>query len=329
LNTLKLLKQYDRNKHIGIFTDKNTNYINLRYINSDKWIKDDSVPYIIKTHLLDSYYCLPERPDMAFTLLWKCINNSYTELFIKKNPTSEKRLTDSKSIDILVDVIIKNFNVFISEEITIKMMIEKFVENVPIKLTSFIANFVLKNYVLEKKYFDRNRNTIGIANKYISSSYTTFKSKFKDIYQAIINTYGESYYKITKPEIKEGNVYLNINDKNKSRNIIKSLSNKFYELLVKKEILLKDDKEEKSYLIKIKDDKEYINFIIRNFLYAIRNNIIHGKIASRLNSRTKNYIYLLRCMFLTIALYELNYINKEDLYVNIENLEENILKNKY
>lgn len=334
MNTIELLKNYDKNKHIEIFSDKNLKHINLKYISSDKWLTDKDIPYVLKTHLLDSYYCLPERPDMAFTFLWKCINNSYTELFIQKNPTSIGQLSDSKSIDTLIDVVEKNLNVYINEQVTIKIMIEKFIDNIPIKLTRFIANFILKNYVLEKKYYDENKKTAGIANKYISSSYTTFKSQFKNVHNIIINTYGEAYAKITQPEIKKNNIYLNIHDENKekSKNIIKSLANKLQELLIKRSVNLNDSKEENTFTLELSDDKNYINFIVRNLLYAIRNNTVHGKIASRLNSQTKNkdsysssvYIYLLGYMFLTISLYELGYISNSDLNINLENLENNI-----
>lgn len=67
MSTIEILKQYDKNKHIEIFSDKNLKHINLKYISSDKWVTDEDIPYVMKTHLLDSYYCLPERPDMAFT----------------------------------------------------------------------------------------------------------------------------------------------------------------------------------------------------------------------------------------------------------------------
>ena len=67
-------------------------------------------------------------------------------------------------------------------------------------------------------------------------------------------------------------------------------------------------------------------------MYAIRNNTVHGKIASRLNSETKNknsyssstYVYLLGYMFLTISLYELEHIYDSDLNINLQNLENNI-----
>lgn len=330
MNTIELLKNYDKNKHIEVFSDNNLKYINLKYISSDKWREDKDIPYVLKTHLLDSYYCLPERPDMAFTFLWKCINNSYTELYIKKNPTSTNQCNDAKSIDTLISIVIDNFEVPINTQTTIKVMIDKYIKNIPTKLTRFMANFILKNYVLEKKY--RNGNTAGIANKHISNSYTTFKKKFKDIYEHIISTYGEAFEKITDPEIENNTVNLNINNIEKSQQIIKSLGNKLQELLIERKVILQDSEEKNEYHLDLTDDTNYINFIVRNVLYAIRNNTVHGKIASRLNSKTKNkdsysssvYIYLLGYMFLTISLYALEYIKDSDLNVNLKNLENNI-----
>lgn len=243
-------------------------------------------------------------------------------------------MSDSKSIDTLIDVVIQNLNVYIDDKVTIKIMIEKYIENIPIKLTRFMANFILKNYVLEKKYYDEDKKTAGIANKHISSSYTTFKSQLKDIHHAITSTYGEAYDKITKPEIKDNIIHLNISDKNKekSQHIIKSLANKLQELLIKRSININDSKNENKFTLKLIEDKKYINFIVRNLLYAIRNNTVHGKIASRLNSETKNknsyssstYVYLLGYMFLTISLYELEHIYDSDLNINLQNLENNI-----
>ena len=56
----------------------------------------DTITYILKTHLLDSYYCLPERPDMAFTFLWKCMNNIYST-YQRKNSTDDTRNSISDS----------------------------------------------------------------------------------------------------------------------------------------------------------------------------------------------------------------------------------------
>ncbi len=70
-------------------------------------------------------------------------------------------------------------------------------------------------------------------------------------------------------------------------------------------------------------------FLQFNILYAIRNNTLHGKIASRLNSKTANgksfraskYIYLLGYMFLSIMLYVSNELELNDLSFNFENIK--------
>lgn len=335
MSTLEILKEYDKTKHEKMIENDKLKHLDLKYVFSEKWQSDNDVPYVIKTHLLDSYYCLPTRPDMAFTFLWKCINNAYTEIFIQKNPTSIKQLSDSKSLDALIDAVMTNLNTYINDETTIKDVIEKYIKNMPEKLTRFVANFILKNYVIEKKYYDDSQKSAGIANKYISSSYNTFKSQFKIIHNAITATYGEAYSKITDPVISGNTIQLNISNENeeKSHAIIRSLGNKLKELLVNRSVTIQDSGNENTLILSLSNDKEYINFILRNFLYAIRNNTVHGKIASRLNSHTKNkdsyssstYVYLLGYMFLSIALYELDYLNASDLSVNIENLEKNIL----
>ena len=328
MNTVDLLKNYDKTKHLKITSNSNIKKINLNYLFSDKWNQKKNIPYVVKTHLLDSYYCLPERPDMAFTFLWKSINSSYTELYILKKPNEEKRLSDTIAIQMLNSVIIKNFDSKINLEINVELLLKKYMSKIPIKLTKFVSNYLLKNYVLEIKYPSKQ------YVKYISSSFTSFRKQFPEIYNAIINTYGSAYEKITNPEIDDkGHISLNIKkeDEEKSRKIIHSLAITIKELLIKRQITIESDTTE-PFTLDLTKNIDYINFITINLLYAIRNNTIHGKIASRLNSKTKNkesyfssvYLYLLGYMILSISLYELDYINATDLEVNLKNFNDNI-----
>ena len=328
MNTINLLKSYDKNKHLEITSNSNIEKINLHYLFSEKWNQEENIPYIVQTHLLDSYYCLPERPDMAFTFLWKSINSSYNELYITKKPNEEKRLSDTIAIEMLNSMIVDNFDSKINDEITVELLLKKYISKIPLKLTKFISNYLLKNYVLEKKYSTKRHV------KYISSSFNTFKSKFPKIYNAIIDTYGSAYEKITNPEIdNHGNISLNIKkeDEQKSREITHSLAITIKELLIKRQVNI-DNSATESFTLDLTNNLDYIKFITLNLVYAIRNNTIHGKIASRLNSKTKNkesyfssvYLYLLGYMILSISLYELDYINATDLEVNLKNFNDNI-----
>ena len=328
MNTIDLLKNYDKNKHLEITSNANIEKINLHYLFSEKWNQEENIPYVVQTHLLDSYYCLPERPDMAFTFLWKSINSSYNELYITKKPNEEKRLSDRIAIEMLNSMIVKNFDSKINDEITVELLLKKYISKIPLKLTKFISNYLLKNYVLEKKYSTKRHA------KYISSSFTSFRKQFREIYNAIIDTYGSAYEKITNPKIdNNGHISLNIKkeDEQKSRKIIHSLAITIKELLIKRQVNIESNATE-LFTLNLTDNLDYIKFITLNLMYAIRNNTIHGKIASRLNSKTKNkesyfssvYLYLLGYMILSISLYELDYINATDLEVNLENFNDNI-----
>ena len=97
---------------------------------------------------------------------------------------------------------------------------------------------------------------------------------------------------------------------------------------MKRNVLIIDPKNNSVTLI-LKNDQEYIKFIVKNILYAIRNNTVHGKIASRLNSKHKNkdsyesskYIYLLGYLFLSVMLFVNDDIEAEDLCFNLQNIK--------
>lgn len=291
---------------------------------TSRWDNEENIPYVLKTHLLDSYYCLPERPDMAFTFLWKCVNNIYSKYQRKTSDSKTKAHTsDAALLENIGKKISQHLNdtiEFDSKNKLIKDLIKQYMGNIPMKLLKFMANYILKSYVIEKKLDDR---------RYLYSSFETFRSKFPEICNAITETYGNSYLEICEPEIDNGEVDLKIQKENseKGKNIIRSLSEKLKELINDLEVEISN--EDKSYKIKIKTDEEYIKFILFNILYAIRNNTIHGEIASRLNSthvnnksfRSSKYLYLLGYMFLSLRLYVSNELKLEDLTFNFENIK--------
>ena len=334
LDYINLLKNYNKEVHEKNTKSKNQKLINLNYIFSNLWEVEENMPYVAKTHLLDSYYCLPNRPDMAFTFLWKSINSSYNELWLKGNPDNKERLTDTKSLTYMIKEVSSNSSNIIENDLSIINLIRLYSSSIPIKTTKFLATLLLKNYAIEKKYPISPTDKKTIATKHISSSYTTFKKQFKEIYNPIVEAYGEAYLKIVNPTINDGSINMNISnqDSRKSEQITNSLAEKIRELLIDKTVNFSNSDETKSYEVKLKDDEEYIKFIVINFLYAIRNNTVHGKIASRLNSKTKNdgsyesavFIYLLGYMFFSLSLYQLDYIKKEDLTILHKNYIDNL-----
>lgn len=334
MNYINLLKNYKKELHEENIKSTNQKLITLNYVFSDLWEVEENIPYVAKTHLLDSYYCLPNRPDMAFTFLWKSINNSYNELWLQENPDNKGRLQDGTSLTYMIERVSSSSNTIIKDDLSIINLIDLYSSKMPLKTTKFLANLLLKNYALEKKYPIHPTEKNTIATKHISSTYTTFKKQFEEIYTPIIETYGEAYLKIANPTIIKGSVSMNISkqDSRKSMQLIKSLAEKIKELLINKTANFSNSDMTKNYEVKFKNNLEYINFIVRNFLYAIRNNTVHGKIASRLNSKTKNdgsyesavFIYLLGYMFFSLSLYQLDYIKKEDLVILYKNYIDNL-----
>ena len=308
----ELIKNYDKSKHLEIL-EKND--FKFEYLFSSNWNSIEDIPYVLRTHLLDSYYCLPERPDMAFTFLWKCINNTYSTY--QRKSSSVVQIGDSVLLQNMSDVIASRSSDKITTTETIGSLIEKYIDKIPNKILRFISNYILKSYVIKEQIKDE---------RYIYSSYNTFKSKFQNIHDSIISSYGQDYLGICNASILNGEVNLNITDKNKSLKIIHSLSEKLKELIKTRQTFLSNNNQ--TYTLKLNSNEEYIQFILFNILYAIRNNTVHGKIASRLNSEYVNsdsynsskYIYLLGYMFLSVMLYVSDELDSSDLIFNLTNL---------
>ena len=333
MNLTSLLKNYDRDLHLKYNKNISQRKFKLQYVFSEKWEDETNIPYVAKTHLLDSYYCLPERPDMAFTFLWKSINNLYAELYTLNNP--EKRIQDGGAVELAAKRFSENIDLKIRNDISLKNIFNLYIKKMPEKITSFIANYILKSCAIKSKFSD---------NKNISTSYETFANNFKEIYKIIEKTYGESYSELTDPKLLENGsfdlkkVFNTIeeekNNEKKIHGIIRSLSEKIKKLMINGAVTITH--KNKSYDLNFNknghhNNDMYINFIIKNTIYAIRNNTFHGKIASRLNSKEINnksyfsssYTYLLGYFFMSVLLYELDYIEKKDLGVVIDNYDAN------
>ncbi|TLT06514.1 hypothetical protein FE243_07970 [Aliarcobacter thereius] len=309
----ELMKSYNKSKHIESIKIKNFKF---EYLFSKNWKKEEDIPYVLRTHLLDSYYCLPERPDMAFTFLWKCINNAYSTY--QRKSSKVVQIGDSVLLQNMSDTIASRVSDKIITTKTVGMLIEKYIDKIPNKILHFISNYILKSYVIKQKITDE---------RYVYSSYNTFKSKFPNIHDSIISAYGQEYLGICNPIISNGEVDLRINDKDKSLKIIHSLSEKLKELIKTRQTFLSHNNQ--TYTLKLNSEEEYIQFILFNILYAIRNNTVHGKIASRLNSdyvnpnsfQSSKYIYLLGYMFLSLMLYISDDIKLDDLEFNFKNIK--------
>ena len=330
-NLLQILNNYSKDSHLkelySEITPINFKIEPLYSSNwSDKtWLLTNDIPYVALTNLMDSYYCLPERPDMAFTHIWKSINNSYLKLGKRKRIATGDvgKLNDSHGIEYLVNAIASVMGNNIEPTITIGDLIHNYIDIIPIKTLKFVSNFVLKGYAIKK---------VGLNPILNSSSHNSFASKHATIYNAIVNTYGQSYANITSPSVSDVKADLNIVNKQKSKSIPESLSVKLQELMRTGNTIITNSSSTTTYTLSFANHEEFIDVIIRVILYSIRNNSIHGNLVSRLNSEFVNqdslknsiYIFFLAHFILSLSLYVNGDVNLQELEVNIRNL--NLLK---
>src|SRR5690606_13439302 len=281
----------------------------------------NNIPYVATSYLLDSYSCLPRRPDMAFTFLWKSINNCYKTIAIKKilnSSNPNKRLTDSLALDYLIKEINNKKTDEISSNYRIIDLLNDYTKEIPLKPFKFLGNQILKGYVMEEA---------GIPNLLIGSTYSSFKNAYPSLYQNIVNTYGQAYKAISNPTIVNDKVELNISNLHKSKSIPESLALKLKELFENKTTVLQNSGGTNSYTLTI-NDKEFLSLLIKTLLYSIRNNSVHGNVVSRLNSNYVNIdslktainVYFLGHVFLSLAFYVNNEMTLADLELNKENL---------
>lgn len=304
LNSLKLIKNYDKITHISRIPAKTNILENLEYIYEPNWdINPDSAPYEIVTQLMDCYYCLPERPDLAALFCWQAINNSYNQ-YLLADPSTQ-RLQDTKGIIELISHINANATKYLPYLMPYYM-------NISDKTYRYVASYILKGYAIDQS---------GFSEKYLSSSYVTFKKKFPATFQIIANSYGYAYHSITSASLIGNRVLLNINNSDKSRKIIHSFSLKLKELIETGTTEI-DEKYPTSTRQTINfSDEDKITFVLFSILYASRCNNFHGNVASRLNSIYANQesfamytnIFLLEYITLAISLNEQNILSDSSL----------------
>lgn len=304
LNSLRLIRNYDKSAHISRIPVKTNILDNLEYIYEPNWdIDPESAPYEIVTQLMDCYYCLPERPDLAALFCWQAINNSYNQ-YLLADPSTQ-RLQDTKGITELISHINSNISKYLPYLMPYYM-------NITDKTYRYVASYILKGYAIEKS---------GFFEKYLSSSYVTFKKKFPTIFQVIANSYGFAYHSITSATLTGNKVFLNVCDMPKCRSIIHSFSIKLRELIENGTTKIDEKNPVPTQRTINFSDKDKITFVLFSILYASRCNNFHGNVASRLNSIYANQesftmytnIFLLEYITLAISLNEQNILSDSSL----------------
>jgi hypothetical protein len=327
-NSIELLYNYSKEEHHNLLystinsIDFSINTINSQNWKDENWLSTNQIPFVALTHLLDSYGCLPKRPDMAFTFLWKSINNTYKKLGTEKRVAASNRgrFTDSDGINYLIEGIDNIKDARITQEYNVMELIDEYVKIIPLKPLKFISNYILKGNSME------NSNILPIL---IGSSYSSFKKNHRDTFDKIKSTYGVVYNGISNPSVINNKCDLNITDIQKSKSLPESLAKKLKDLIINKNALITNSSENQNYTLSISNNNEYLTFLIKTILYSIRNNSVHGNLVSRLNSefastkslKTAIYIYFLGHLILSLGLYINNEIKLDDLKSNIENLE--------
>ncbi len=329
-SVLNLLESYSRKEHLRLMQGTlNIDYSRLKSIHpifSERW-SDATLPYVAKSHVIDAYYSLPERPDIAFTSLWKAINNSYNNYYLKQvfGNLNCKQLSDTKSLDKVLEHISNDANKAVTEIHNIESLVNLYIDKIPDKTYRFVASYILKGMAIMNPDTESELSEI-----YALSSYKTFKSKFSSIHGIIEKTYGKKYRDICNPEINEDKVTVNFNisdcHKNKSRNLIHSLASSLKAMLTGNGAELKNG--DFSGQIELDSFKEKLYFLIFIILYSIRNNNTHGNVASRMNSAYTNsesfksaeYIFLLGHMFLSLIMYRNGDLLASELSFNVENI---------
>ena len=91
---LKLAKDYSKKRHLDLLPHGNNNILeNLDFIYDENWENQGvPYPYEILTYLFDSYYVLPERPDLAALFCWQAINHSYYVQQLSDNNVRTQRV---------------------------------------------------------------------------------------------------------------------------------------------------------------------------------------------------------------------------------------------
>ncbi len=342
----KLVTNYTSEAHEKILPpadSKNLQWFkSFRFLNPASWAATPKkIPYIAATTLVDSYSCLPRRPDMAFTYLWTAINNCYNDLFLIHN-TSSKRLADTqaieKSLHLISNVLHSNIESNTSSQIeyeckTINELIIEFAKRLPDKTLNFLASYILKGMAITRHNTDQN--AIAIREIHISSSYKTFATKFESIHNHLYWSFGKNYSNICNisESSDKTSVDFGISESNSqiSRNITQAMRKELQRILVDKPMLDQFDASGNPIpqAASFTSDTHRLQLLVMGLLYAARNNNIHGNVASRVNSIFSNsdsitastWNYLFGYFYLSLLLLCLKHIDLSDLEIHLYNFK--------
>ena len=287
-NILRLAKNYSKECHLNLLPCGDNNILeNIHFLYDENWENQGvPYPYEILTYLFDSYYVLPERPDLAALFCWQAINHSYYVQQLSDNNVGFCQ--DTRGIELVRDAILVDWNN------KYKAILEPFLKRMPDKTFHYVASYMLKGYAMEKN---------GIAEKYRASSYKSLKGKISLLSEILDNAYGKSYCQISSPTLIGNTVDLGISDANKgkSRAITHSFGIKLRALMLGEEVEITFCDVQGTKKIYKFTEVERMSFVLFGILYASRCNNFHGNVAARMNSinANKDTFKMYTDMFLT------------------------------
>jgi hypothetical protein len=346
VNLYKLVTNYNFDEHQKSLPSSEDNSLqwfkNFKFLNPASWAASpQKIPYIAATTLIDSYSCLPHRPDMAFSYLWTAINNSYNDLLLKQNTNSDK-LTDTKGIENSLAIISSFLNSKVDnkaiipdehESKTVNEILVDFAKRLPDKNLNFLGSYILKGMAISIK---NSENTPPPIRKiHVSSSYQTFKKRFKTIHNHLYWNYGKKYSSICaiSESTDKTSIDFGIKEEHQetSRMITRAVRKELQRILVNNPELGQFDDAGNPIPKKaaFKNDIDKLEFLVFGLLYASRNNNIHGNVASRLNSIFANsktitaatWNFLFGYFYLSLLLLALQHIELDDLDIHLYNVK--------
>lgn len=155
---LKIAKNYSKEKHIELLPASENNILDsLLFLFDENWEEEGAeYPYEIITYLLDCYYVLPERPDLASLFCWQAINHSYYNELLGD---LSRRCSDTDGVKKVCEDILSN-------KAKYDPILQQFIVKLPIKVFHYVASYMLKGYIMDRANIDR---------RYRASSYDTIK----------------------------------------------------------------------------------------------------------------------------------------------------------
>lgn len=325
LNLLELMRDYTRQKHEKRIHDSTLGsalkFGSLSYIDDPDWVvpgpaaaaKLVSRPFPLKiaSHLVDSYYHLPQRPDMAFAFLWMAINAAFHQLALRESYVANKvSISDTYGLKCTVASIKKAGSTVVGVDGRFRDLsdwFEHLIAAVPEKLLSMVATMCVQSVAVELH---------NCSDRYSSLAFKGLKKREPDLTNALQSSYGAAYSALCNPAINIITRELDyaLSDPGKAQEIIRSLTFDLRRLLNGEWVTMRAHKSTTQYDVHLTLSSR-LSFFVRNILYASRNNIAHGKVSSRLNSDTTKkdsyaanvYLYITGYIVLSVLLVDLKH----------------------